>query len=356
MKTCFLLLGLLTTVLASTQGVKTAFIKIDTSEKGETFAIPYSQIKILDARFDRTKIGCCYNSKFLGRISTEKFDAKFPDSFPAYFSKFLNTFIGLEPSTTNQLIIVIKQFRLADHFVRGIKADPVEVELTLKISASFYALRDNKCFKLFSVDNILLQNIQKFHERKRKLEEGSRSFALRQMLYRLLQPQNWQLNTSQPSFTLSDMELAIQRRFDLPVYSSTLKKGVYKSFSDFINNTPATNDFTVVYKKGSIDHLEDKNGSRYQTKGIWGLCDGSKNYMLVRDELVELIPNDKSFRVFTYVTFYELAGSLGGYDLFSSTLGRLKDEMKVQQYLDLDMETGKLYLQEIFGKASIPLQ
>lgn len=356
MKTCFLLLGLLFAVVTSAQNVKTAIIKIDTSEKGETFAIPYSQIKILDARFDHTKIGCCYNSKFLGSISTEKFDAKFPDSFPAYFSKFLKTFIELEPSNKDQLIILIKQFRIADHFVRGIKADPVEVEQTLKISASFYALHGNRCFKLFSVDNILLHNIQKFHERKRKIEEGSRPFALREMLYRLLQSQNWQLNTSQPSFTLSDMELAIQKRFDLPLYTSTLKKGVYKSFSDFINNTPSTGDFKVFYKKGGIDHLEDKNGNDYQTKGIWGICDGSKNYMLVRDQLVELIPNDRSFRVFTYVTFYELAGSVGGYDLFSSTLGKLKDETKVHQYFDLDMETGRLYLQEIFGKVSIPLQ
>lgn len=356
MKTGFLFCSLLFTLITGAQNVKTAIIKVDTSINTETFTIPYSEIKIIDARFDRTKIGCCYNSTFLNRISAEKYDAKFPDSFHTYFSKFLNTFIKSDPQGKDQLIVLIKQFRIADHFLRGIEADPVEIEFTLKISASFYALHENKCFKLFSVDNILLHNIEKTHERKRRFEEGSRSFALQALLHKLLQSQNWQVNSLQSSFTLSDVESAIQKRFDLPVYTSPLRKGIYKSFSDFKNNTPSVEDFSIVYSQGRINRLEDKNGKPYEIAELWGVCDGTKNYMRIRDEFGELIPNDKSFRVFSYATISEIAGSAGGYDLMSGTFGKLKAGIKVRQYFDLDMETGRLYLQEIFGKSSISLQ
>lgn len=355
-KTLLYLLCPLLVYSAEAQNTKTAIIKVDTSINAETFGIPYSQIKVLDARFDHTKIGCCYNSVFFNRIPIEKFDAKFPESFTDYFPKFLNTFIKLEPSSKDQLIILMKQFRIADHLLRGIETDQLEVELTLRMSASFYALHDDRCFKLFSVDNLLLHHIEKLHERKRKYEEGSRSFALRTMLYKLLNTQDWDVNTQEQSFTLPEMQTAIQKRFELPIYNATFKKGIYKDFSAFKNNNPSPEDFTVIYKDGKIHHLEDKYGKPYQPKEIWGICDGFKNYIQIREEFSELVPNDKSFRVLTYATLSEFAGASGNYDLTSGTLGRLKSGLKAEQYFDLDMETGRLYLQEVFGKSSIGLQ
>jgi hypothetical protein len=114
--------------------------------------------------------------------------------------------------------------------------------------------------------------------------------------------------------------------------------------------------FSIVYAGERIDRLEDKNGKPYETAELWGVCDGTKNYMRIRDEFGELILDDKGFRVFSYATLSEAAGSSGGYDLMSGTFGKLKSGIKVRQYFDLDMETGRFYLQEIFGKSSISLQ
>jgi hypothetical protein len=353
MKCRIFYLLLLCPLFSRAQDVKTAVIKIDTTVHAETFIIPYSDIHVLDARFDRSKIGCSYNTVFLNSISFEKSDTKFPHAFDTYFPGFLKTFIKTESSSKDQLLVLVKQFRIADHFLRGIESDPIEIELTLRISASFYALHDNRYYKLFSVDNILLHHIEKPHERKRRYEEGSRSVALQIILYKLLRSQNWQLNTSHPSFTMQEVQDALQKRFELPVYTSPLKKGLYGSFSNFKNNTPSTEDFIVIYKDNKVDHIEHANGQMYLPEEVWGICDGTKKYLYIRGEFSELLPTDRSFRVLSYAKRSELAGSTGNYDLFSSTFGKLKDNFKAQQYFDLDMETGNLYLQEVFGKSSV---
>jgi len=345
---------LLFTNTTKSQTTRTAILKVDSSLNKETFSIPFSEIKVIDARFDRTKIGCSYNSIMLNYLSFEKFNTIFPDSFHTYLPAFLSSFIKTDASNKDQLIVLVKQFRIADHILKGIESNPLEVEMILKISASFYALHDNKCYKLFSVDNLLMQHIEKLHERKRKFEEGTRSTALQIMLQKLLHTQNWQPNLSQPYFSLKDMENGISKRFDLPVYSSALKKGIYKNFSDFKNNTPSNEDFNIIYKKDKIDHIEYSNGKLFVPGEIWGICDGQKNYLIVRDEFTELIPNDKSFRVLSYATRSEQVGSARSSDmLLSGMVAQLKDQNKIQQYFDLDMETGKLYLQEVFGKSSL---
>ena len=354
MKYCLFAFLLFFINTAKSQTPRTAILKVDTSLNKETFSIPYSQIKVIDARFDRTKIGCSYNSITLYGPSFEKFNTNFPDSFHNYFPKFLSTFIKTETAAKDQLIVLVKQFRIADHMVKGIESNPVEMEMILRVSASFYALHDNKCYRLFSVDNLLMQHIEKIHERKRKFEEGTRSAALQMMLQKLLRPQNWQANLSQPFFSLENMQNGVSKRFDLPVYTSILKKGIYKNFSDFKNHTPSGEDFIVIYKKDKIDHIEYTNGKRYIPGEVWGICDGQKNYLNIRNEFSELIPTDKSFRVSSYATRSELAGSARSSDMaLSGMFAQLNDRNKILQYFDLDMETGKLYLQEIFGKSSL---
>jgi hypothetical protein len=357
MKCLLLFLFLFGALHAGSQHLKKAIIRVDTSVHAETFTIPYSNIQVLDARFDRTSIGCVYNDPFLNRISFEKFDAFFPDSFHKYLPLFLKTFIKTDASTQDKLLILVKQFRIADHFLRGIESDPLEIELTLKISASFYAVHDNTYHKLFSVDNIMLQNVRKPHERKRSIEEGTRSMAMSIMLYKLLQDQKWELNTSAIPFSIGDIETGMNKRFDLAVYRSALQKGVYKNFNEFKNNAPSSTDQVFVYDKNeNIDRLTDKEGKPFSMEGNWGICDGQKRYLYIRGHFSELIPFDKGFRVRSYVTEAELCGSRGSYDLLSATFGRLKAGSRLIQYFDIDMETGKLYLQEIFGKSSISFQ
>ncbi len=86
MKTKLTLLSLFICLFSHAQNVRKAIIKIDTTVAGESLDIPFAGIKVLDARFDQSKIGCIYNTVTPFGLSTYKFDAVFPDSLKNYLT------------------------------------------------------------------------------------------------------------------------------------------------------------------------------------------------------------------------------------------------------------------------------
>src|SRR5215213_8946231 len=93
---------------------KTATIQVDTSVTGESINIPFSDIIVFDARFDRTKIGCIYNNSFLVELPSNKRNAVFPDSLHNYLPAFFKTFIHTDSVQKDKLFVLVKQFRIAD--------------------------------------------------------------------------------------------------------------------------------------------------------------------------------------------------------------------------------------------------
>ena len=333
---------------------KKAIIKVDTSFSAQVFEIPYAGVAVIDARFDKTKIGCIYNTVTAGFVSDKKHDADFPDSLNRYLPLFLKTIFRTDSSRQEKLMILIKKFRIADHFSKGLDNDDrIEIETTLNISASFFAVRNNNYYKLFSVENVLAHNIYKPHERKREFEEGTRAIALRILLNKLLQDKKWHTDYSGSYFTLPDIENGLNQRYQLPIYQTPYIKGIYKTFSEFKRNSPSITNINVIYKENKIISIKDEMNKPVLLQNIWGVSDGSKLYLHLRGELSELIPCDKSFKVLSYRTRAELRGGAGAGNIGSSIKSGLLNDIKIKEYFDLDMETGKVFLQEVFGKSTL---
>jgi len=200
----------------------------------------------------------------------------------------------------------------------------------------------------------MLNDIDRIKENKKvKFNEGTRAASLRIMLYKMLNDQEWQTDLSKPSYLLSEIQAGVKKRFDLPVFSQPSKKGVYKNFTEFRNNDPSITDFNIAYHKGKSMMLEDGQGKAIPTENIWGFCDGEKRYFYMRKELIELIPCDKSFRVLSFRTKADIKGTINGNNSTSPFREKVPEGMKLREYFDLNMDTGTIYFEEMFGRSTL---
>jgi len=120
------------------------------------------------------------------------------------------------------------------------------------------------------------------------------------MLYKLLQGKSFNADTTRAFFTRNEIDLGMKKRFDLPLYSSELKTGIYKTFNEFKNNNPSITNIKTVYKKGKLESVPGNNGEKIDLKNFWGVCDGSKRYMVFAKSL------QNSFLVIKASKFYPI--------------------------------------------------
>src|SRR5439155_18741059 len=122
--------------------------------------IPFSAIKVIDARFDQSNIGC-FTTEFTKAFKKQKkLEVVFPDSLKTYLPLAIEKIAVLDKSKNDTLVLLIKRFRLADRF-RDEIANAYKPELFLNISLSFYHLKDNGYYKIFAVEDLKEQAIGK---------------------------------------------------------------------------------------------------------------------------------------------------------------------------------------------------
>jgi hypothetical protein len=103
----------------------------------------------------------------------------------------------------------------------------------------------------------------------------------------------------------------------------------------------------------------DAEGKPVDLKNIWGVSDGEKRYIVFRNKLHELIPCDRSFRILSYRTKADLRGVTNYSEwatngaVVAGAITKLSDSTKLSEYFDLNMDNGKLFLEEMFGTSTL---
>lgn len=343
----------------------TTTIYIPNVEKSERLPIPFAAIHVIDARFDQSKIGSVYSKPSFFGISGQKINAVFPDSLKNYLPLVLSTILGLDTASPDKLMVLVKRFRITDYFQNGIKGN-FQPQLVLSISASFYAEKGARLYKLFSVDDVVLKNIVELRGRNEKASQKytssfieNRSNVLVQLLRNMLLNHQWHPDTAKPYVHMGEVKEAVQKRFTLPVFSEKSNAGIYTSFHEFKNNTPSITAIKIVHNKGAIQVVDTERGEPINLKNAWGASDGQKKYIVFRNQLQELIPSDKSFRILSYRTKADLRGVTNYSEwatngaLIEGAITKLSDKTKLSEYFDLNMDSGTLFLEEMFGTSTI---
>lgn len=337
---------MLLSMQAQAQSERITLLRVDTADKLAPVALPFSAVEVLDARFDRTHIGYAYSDVFLGSISSRKNLLDFPDSLSGYLPRLLGRFLVLPPENPDTLTVLIKRFRVVDCFSNTVTYIGTNPQLTLDISASFFARHQGKYYRLFSIDRQDNYNVDKFRERKKpKHSEGTRGDALTLMLYRMLETRSWTFSAQQASFTTEEVQEALKKRFDLPLLRQEPPTGFFPSFGDFIRNRPARTDIRIEQAKGKGWMVVNAAGEPLNPPAYSFARDENRCLMYFRGEWAPLEPSDHGFRVLSYRTRLEIKGG-NATNMLSSKAG---EGSSYPEYFDIDMETGQVQMTEVFG-------
>jgi hypothetical protein len=303
---------------------------------------PFSSIKIIDNRFDTSKLGfepTAYFGKRLGRKIV--LDSGLAISLEKYYNGFYqNSF-----STTDlKLLVVIKKLWLScinnnkNRDMDIVKNDKSHTFLYCKLE--YYLNTGDKYYPYKRLDTVI--NGVAFEVANNDISHyKSRQQVLKLVLKGLIETMDFnnameKIEKLHPK-TIEEVERFNTSFFNIPVLKDTgIAKGVFVSFDEFKNNRPSIIDFTEkeIRIKGSKkeNYLEDSKGNLITH--YWGYNTGE--YLKVGK-----YGNDKMYRKNNTFEFFAIFQNLQVNNSFFPT-STYKDYEYWMPY-QLDMETGEIY-------------
>jgi hypothetical protein len=251
-------------------------------------AIPFSDIEVIDARYDRSHIGGFFYLQ-PEQIAVAKMEVAFPDSLNDYLPKILERLVKLDDGSNDKLVVLIKQFRFADQFGKKPPRGPFVI---LNASILFYKNSGDSLYRLSSFEGLLNADLRTVS--KSKEPDVARIDGLAFILQKIIANRNWEKTGVGVSFR--EIDKAMQQRFNLPVFNSELKAGCYAGFSEFINNNPSIVNLQPVYEKKKLVGFKDQSGKKIDPASCWGGSDGTSSFISFRNAYCLLIPSDHSFK------------------------------------------------------------
>lgn len=306
--------------------------------------LPFASIKIMDNRFDTSKIGFL---PYIGLVSGKKdifkkirFKGGVVKPLENYYNDYYkNSFT----SNGFDLLIVMKRFWISGKNTK--RSQRIELTNSLDVATNLYCKweyylgKEGKYLPLKRIDTIIQVSQataqfvgEEFDERKMPLFK----YALKAMIELNYFEKNVEAFDNQPKKTMEDIVNYNAKRFDLAVLKNiNLKKGIYQTFQEFKNNSPSIIDFKEekiryqVFK--SERYLTDMLGNLI--KDYWGYSDGI-------EFRYGKYGNDKIFRIGNTFQFFV---QINNTDANNSTPVATKDKTKVWFPYQIDMETGEIY-------------
>lgn len=327
-------------------------ISLDKIESSEKTIVPFSAIKVVDARFDKSNIGCVVKDFSFKGMTKNKAIAAFSDSLQTYLPSVFEKMLTLNKGSADTVVMLVKQFRIADHLFNSLDTYHTP-ETILTFSISFYKKANDHLSKILSLEDSWSKQWNATEDDGIKETTTHRNETIVALLSKIFQNKNW--SATQTSFSWTDMENGLQKRFQLPVYAnSRLNVGLYKTFEEFKNNNPSFTYINLGMKEGELVQVLDENNAPIDLKNYWGACDGANRYIVFRGVLNRLGPIDKSFRFSSYrmetKDRHMLATSATRFLVFGINSVNTKPGMRVkQEYFYVNMDNGRIYLEELIG-------
>lgn len=320
----------------------------DTSGK----VLPFRQIKIIDARFDTSKLG------FIPRSHTESKAYKkltVKNGLQKTLEAFLNHHYqnSFTPSENKTLLIVVKTFWLhqirlsektGNKFVRK-QSSPEISEAVTKLE--MYVEKDGAYAALHRVDTVF--------ESALPLYKSVNDLLLRPFLFAINNKatENVEQRIAQrKKLSFRDISGYNAGRFTAPcLRTDSLRRGVYMSFGEFLNGQPTYRDFTLKEQQLTDELYVTQNGTETLLTDFWGFCDGRHYYVKLGFGIYPLYKQGHTFELWgsPHITHNFHQPHLTGIDAVSiivfgiqTAAGRSKPQIPLRP-MQLNMETGKVY-------------
>ncbi|RYY69783.1 MAG: hypothetical protein EOO13_08525, partial [Chitinophagaceae bacterium] len=252
--------------------------------------LPFKVVKVIDARFDSSKLGFVDNSSpFLG--TRENFQKlKLRNGIARNLENYYSHSIGNQDSNQLGLLIVLKKFwvtstRTYDYQKQSLSY-VIGGESRVIVKWEYYLFKDDQYLPFQRLDTSIesLQSVtQLFKDENAGLYNKESIYSLlNHFIGKFDYSKAIAVFNSRPKKTLIEIESANRARFSLPVLSdSTINSGVFYVFDEFIKNKPALTEFHEKTVKYSLSRTEDflTDGNDNRILNYWGYA--QKKYIRV---------------------------------------------------------------------------
>jgi hypothetical protein len=250
--------------------MKTAYLTLpDSSIANYNNLSTFSSINFLDARFDSINIGYVKSNR------NERLALKngLCNSLQELFNK--NT---SKQNNGSSLLFIIHQFRLIESDTTFDK-DANKLFRTNKLIAKFdlFVETKNNYQAAFRYDTTLY-DFENFSNNKLPII----TTFLNKLVAKVGRI-DMQKVVTKNVYTLADIKESITDKFNLPIVKdSMVKKGVYVTYKEFINNTPSITEYkTDRIKMESVLLTKDEDGIWMPQKNIFGYSNGKKIWIKI---------------------------------------------------------------------------
>lgn len=335
--------------------VKTYELKVKTLPPA-SLQFPFKSIKIIDSRFDTSKIGFLFSHRFFKDFYRPYRLIKLKNGLQTNIEKFLNDYYQHNFINNNHsLLIVIKKLWMTNVSSNALEQTnefgPDFLNEYVYAKFEYYAEVDNRYIPLKRIDT-LFQNSSNVRSVDYDYKEESSlpflCFSLENMIENMNYKDYFDFLTNKRSYTLSEIMDRNLTEKNIPVLKEQLRTGVYLTFEEFKKNQPAITVFTKnkIAKERTYELFD---GNKNKLLHYFACFDGSQLEMPF--PLALLVPgktsqvNPVARRVGNTFEFYEIIGNrnAGTKYLPNSHILILSDKNLSMVPRQIDMESGAIY-------------
>lgn len=305
--------------------------------------LAFNHISIIDSRFDTTKVGYVRKGNSYKKLVLAT-------DFSSAFENQLNNYLksNFDSSKNATLLIVIKNLWLNEIILKNempISQCIYKLELYLKTDTSY--------FPLIRIDSMYASH-GVLKEDKSDLLTAPFEKTLTQ-----LESISFEKLLSGRKLSRTNIEQYNNSRFNKPIFTAALQKGIYHSFKDFLENRLDSRPFEAEFGKLTDQLYLAEKGEKKLLTDFWAFCDGQKLYInggfnffeLTREnntfefwgnsELIQYFSANPQLRAANN-SAWSIVHGLGQY-AFEKGINKLMAPKNIKRPFQLNMENGDIY-------------
>lgn len=271
--------------------------KITLHKPGTTFSAGcmFSDIRVEDNRFDTSTLGFMHRGS-VDMKSLIKFKNGLSNEIRDYLINSIDRPVSATSTASYKLICIIKKLWLTDELYEKEEKNSLQrsVQSGIIFRVEYLAEKENVYTPLYRFDTTLTGDKNIYRSGDNYIED-----ALTSSLLKLSPFTEKKIEQIKSKYSWSEIEEYNKQRFNLPVLTDTLQKGVYITFEEFKNNKPSIAAYVIKPDKKNDDiYVKDNKGKEILIRELYGYSDGKDIFISSAGNFFRLYRSGNSFNVY----------------------------------------------------------
>jgi hypothetical protein len=354
MKLKLILLCFFSCFIQKTNSQNFTYISLKNETSDSKQKLGFKNFIIIDARQDSSKVG------YYSSDNVHMYELSFKNGLSSALTVYLNNYYkNAFTDSDYSVLIVLKKLWISQFdttLTIGNNLTGSGKIIIEKLKIEFYIKNKSNYYPLLRVDSSFFTT-QRNSRRAFGSEIADGISSCCDRLFSIDIPHILQ----KKKYNLSQVQEFSNQLLDKPIlHTIEYKKGIYKTFDEFLKAEPSMSYKSINKKKyGDVLFLDDGTGNEYPSNKFWGYSDGKDIYIISGKNFFKLNRVQNTFEFFGIKNLLERfdydsnSGSGPGSDIlnltkpfFGSGRGSITHKRKPAMdyfFYQVDMETGAVY-------------